>query len=52
LRYNQYNEYVAYLKLNSGEKILLSRSKNHNTIAKNVKEISVKLAIPLKEITQ
>ena len=52
VRYNQYTEYVAYLKLNAGEKILLSRSKNHNTIAKNVKEISVKLAIPLKVITQ
>ena len=52
VRYNQYTEYVAYLKLNSGEKILLSRSKNHDTMAKNVKEISVKLAIPLKEITQ
>ena len=52
VRYNQHTEYLAYLKLNTGEKILLTRSKNHKTMAKNIKEISVKLAIPLKVITQ
>jgi hypothetical protein len=52
VRYYKYVDYIAYVKLSSGEKILLTRSKNHKTMAKNIKEISVKLAIPLKVITQ
>ena len=52
VRYSQYDEYIAYLKLNSGEKIILSKSKNLDTMTKNLEKISVKLDIPLKEITQ
>jgi hypothetical protein len=51
VRYHKYVDYIAYVKLSSGEKILLTRSKNHKTMAKNIKEISVKLAIPLKVMT-
>ncbi len=52
VRYSQYSEYVAYLKLNSGETFLLTKSKNHNSMAKALRKISVKLDTTLKDTTQ
>ena len=52
VRYSQYSEYVAYLKLNSGETFLLTKSKNHNSMAKALRKISVKLDATLKDTTQ
>ena len=52
VHYNQYDEYLAYLKLNSGKKYLLTRSKNHESLVNKMKQISVKLNIPFKEMNQ
>ena len=52
VRYSQYSEYVAYLKLNSGEKFLLTRSKNYASMAQELRKISVKLDTTLKDTTQ
>ena len=50
--HNQYDEYVAYLKLNTGEKHLISKSKNHTSLINKIKGISIRLDIPLKEINK
>ena len=52
VRYSQYSEYVAYLKLNSGKKFLLTRSKNYDSLAQELRTISVKLDTTLKDTTQ
>ena len=52
VHYNQYYEFLAYLKLNSGKKYLLKRSKNHKSLVNKMKEISVKLNVPFKEMDQ
>ena len=51
VHYKQHYEYLAYLKLNSGKKYLLKRSKNHESLVNKMKKISVKLNVPLKEMT-
>ena len=52
VRYSQYSEYVAYLKLNSGKKFLLTRSKNYDSLAQELQTISVKLDTTLRDTTQ
>ena len=52
VHHNKYLNYIAYVKLSSGKKYLLKRSKNHESLVNEMKEISVKLNVPFKEMNQ
>ena len=50
--HNKYVNYVAYLKLSTGENHLIAKSKNHTSLINKIKKLSIRLNIPIKEINK
>ena len=49
IHHNKYLDYIAYVKLSSGENQLVARSKNHTSLINKIKKLSNRLNIPIKE---